>query len=98
MTAANFSQVKLILAFVVFSALALLALPGPRSPRFGCQPTIMQPCANATVRASHQATAPSKSTRADKDNGAKDHSPRIRLDSDTEFKFGTGAIGLGRKF
>ena len=39
------------------------------------------------------------STQADDDsNEPKDHSPRIPLDKDTTFQFGTGGIGLGRKF
>jgi hypothetical protein len=81
-----------------FSALALLATHDRACAQAGCQPTLMQPCTNAPARASNPATGQKKSTQAEEDNGPKDHSPRIRIDGDTEFKFGTGGIGLGRKF
>jgi hypothetical protein len=92
------TRVELAVTSAILSASVLLAAPGTASAQAGCQPTIMQPCTNAPARANNPATGQKKSTRADEDNGPKDHSPRIRLDSDTEFKFGTGGIGLGRKF
>ena len=65
----------------------------------GCQPTIMQPCAKP--QASPNSSQPSQragNAKTDDSNQPIDHSPRIKLDRDTDFKFGTGGIGLGRKF
>ena len=80
-------------------AAALLANIGAAGEAFaqaGCQPTIMQPCAKVPDKASNQ---PARSTTQSGDTGEpKDHSPRIRLNNDTDFKFGTGGLGLQRKF
>jgi len=92
------TRVELAVASAIFAASALLATPDRAVAQAGCQPTIMQPCTNAPARTNNAATGQKKSTQADEDRGPKDHSPRIRLDSDTELKFGTGGIGLGRKF
>ena len=92
------TRVKLAITSAVSSALAVLAAPDCAFAQAGCQPTIMQPCTNAPARPSNPAASQKKSTQADEDREPKDHSPRIRLDNDTEFKFGTGGIGLGRKF
>jgi hypothetical protein len=92
------TRVNLAIACAVFAASALLAAPGRTFAQAGCQPTIMQPCTNAPAQPSNSAASRKKSPQAGEDNGPKDHSPRIRLDPDTEFKFGTGGIGLGRKF
>jgi hypothetical protein len=78
--------------------LALVAAPGNAVAQSGCQPTIMQPCANTPQKPS---TPPAKRTdgaRSDDSNDPKDHSPRVKIDQDTDFKFGTGGIGIGRKF
>lgn len=97
MTRVKFACVELAVASAVLAASTLLAAPGTAFAQAGCQPTIMQPCTNAPARTNDPATGQKKSTQAE-DSGPKDHSPRIRLDSDTELKFGTGGIGLGRKF
>jgi hypothetical protein len=88
----------LAVAFAIFSAAVLLAAPEAAFAQAGCQPTIMQPCADVPARTNNQATTQRKSTQAGDDKEPKDRSPRIKLDSDTEVKFGTGGIGLGRKF
>jgi hypothetical protein len=85
-------------AFAIFSAAALLAVPETAFAQVGCQPTIMQPCTDAPARTNNQAGTQRKSSQTDDDKEPKDRSPRIKLDSDTEVKFGTGGIGLGRKF
>jgi hypothetical protein len=92
------TRVKLAVACAVFSAPALFAAPEIALAQAGCQPTIMQPCTDASARPNNAATGQKKSTPADDDRGPKDHSPRVRLDNDTELKFGTGGIGLGRRF
>ena len=94
------SRVQLVVTSAAFSALALVALPDHAFAQAGCQPTIMQPCTNVPPRTNAQAPNRKNTARADDDNDRepKDHSPRIKLDSDTEFKFGTGGVGLGRKF
>jgi hypothetical protein len=84
----------------VLSAVVLLALVGAggeASAQAGCQPTITQPCA-PTPKPANQAAKRTGSSRADDSNEPKDHSPRIKIDEDTSLKFGTGGIGLGRKF
>ena len=89
-------RIQLTVASIFFVA---LAAPDGAVAQTGCQPTIMQPCTNAPARASNQAPNQKRSPQVDDDNSAaKDHSPRIKLDNDTEFKFGTGGIGIGRKF
>jgi len=91
-------RVQLAVAFAVVSALALVAAPECAFAQAGCQPTITQPCTNPPPRA--PSANPRSTARANDDNDREptDHSPRIKLDNDTEFKFGTGGIGLGRKF
>ena len=79
--------------------LVALAAPNGAVAQTGCQPTIMQPCTNAPARPSNPAPNQKRSLQADDDsNTPKDHSPHIKLNDDTEFKFGTQGIGLGRKF
>jgi hypothetical protein len=93
------SRIELtVAASAVLAASAILAASPRAVAQAGCQPTITQPCANAPARANNPAPGQRKPGQADDDGGPKDHSPRIRLDRDTEFKFGTGGIGLGRKF
>ena len=78
-------------------SLMLLGGAGEAFAQAGCQPTIMQPCAKVPDKASNQAGT--KNFGQKDDTGEpKDHSPRIRLDHDTDFKFGTGGLGLQRKF
>ena len=82
--------------------LATLGIAGQASAQGGCQPTITQPCATAPdKRAAERPGVPSPAARrpdAAQSDEPKDHSPRIKLDRDTDFKFGTGGIGIGRKF
>ncbi len=86
------------LAALATIALAMLDAAGSASAQAGCQPTISQPCAKGPDRTSDQPVKAKGAARSDGGNETKDHSPRIQLDRDTEFKFGTGGIGLGRKF
>jgi hypothetical protein len=76
----------------------VLGAPGGAFAQAGCQPTIMQPCAKVPDKASNQAARTKNAGRSDDAVESKDHSPRIRLDQDTDFKFGTGGLGLQRKF
>jgi hypothetical protein len=64
----------------------------------GCQPTIMQPCAPTPNKATAPTPKRKDSAQSDDTSEPKDHSPRIPVDKDTDLKFGTGGIGLGRKF
>jgi len=83
----------------ILSAAILLALLGATGDAFaqaGCQPTISQPCAKTADRPGNP-TSPARRTNAQSDE-PKDNSPRIKIDKDTDFKFGTGGLGLQRKF
>jgi hypothetical protein len=81
-----------------FSAGILMALQcsGAAVAQTGCQPTITQPCARPAAKPADQSSR--RKTTTDDTSEPTDHSPRIRLDRDTDVKFGTGGIGLGRKF
>ncbi len=92
------AMIRNLVAFATAIVLAMLGAPGSASAQAGCQPTIMQPCAKAPDKATDQTAKPKGAARFDDSSEPKDHSPRIQLDRDTEFKFGTGGIGLGRKF
>jgi hypothetical protein len=83
----------------ILSAL-LLALPGASGAfaQAGCQPTLTQPCAKTPNKPGNQPSQRTNAARTDDTNEPVDHSARIKVDRDTEFKFGTGGIGLGRKF
>jgi hypothetical protein len=89
---------RVTLAF--WGALSLIVLgAGPALAQAGCQPTITQPCKPADKPNAPSPNAAAKRTSdQDDSNEPKDHSPRIKLDQDTDFKFGTGGIGIGRKF
>lgn len=78
----------------------LLALPGASGAfaQAGCQPTLTQPCAKTPNKPGNQPSQRTGAARAGDTNEPVDHSARIKVDRDTEFKFGTGGIGLGRKF
>ena len=82
--------------------LATVGVGGQASAQSGCQPTITQPCATAPdKRAAEKPGVAGPAARrpdAAQSDEPKDHSPRIKLDRDTDFKFGTGGIGIGRKF
>ena len=81
--------------------LATLGIGGEASAQSGCQPTITQPCATAPDKrtADKPGTSPTaRRPETGQSDDPKDHSPRIKLDRDTDFKFGTGGIGIGRKF
>jgi len=85
----------------VLLSLLALAIAGASGAfaQSGCQPTIMQPCAKPQNKPStNQSPRRSGNAKAEEPNDPIDHSPRIKLDRDTDFKFGTGGIGLGRKF
>jgi len=78
--------------------LAIAGAPGAFA-QAGCQPTIMQPCAKPQTRPNGSQTLQrAGNAKTDDSNEPIDHSPRLKLDRDTDFKFGTGGIGLGRKF
>jgi hypothetical protein len=86
----------------VLSAL-VLAMVGTSgaSAQIGCQPTLTQPCAKPANKPNNPNNPPSPRTnasRSDDSNEPIDRSPRIKVDQDTDLKFGTGGIGLGRKF
>ena len=57
-----------------------------------CQPTLTQPCAAPPKKPTDQRPA------AKADEEPIDHSKRIRIDKDTDFNFGLGGFGLGRRF
>jgi hypothetical protein len=90
---------RIHLAAAVVAASAVLAGSGGAAAQSGCQPTIMQPCTNQPTRPNGQPPGQRNSAQADEDKGEpRDHSPHVPLDKDTDFKFGTGGIGIGRKF
>jgi hypothetical protein len=91
-------RIHLLISSAAVGGLALVALPDHARAQAGCQPSIMQPCTNAPVRPNNAAPGPKSPVRTTDDDRDKDHSPRVQIDRDTEFKFGTGGIGLGRKF
>jgi hypothetical protein len=85
----------------ILSAAMLLVMLGAAGDAFaqaGCQPTITQPCAKTSDKPSPQLPKRTNAARPDEPNEPIDHSPRIKIDKDTDFKFGSGGIGLGRKF
>jgi hypothetical protein len=86
---------RVILAAVLF---ALLGATGEAFAQAGCQPTIMQPCAKPSDKAGNAAASRIRSPSQTDNGEPKDNSPRIRLNQDTDFKFGTGGLGLQRKF
>jgi hypothetical protein len=87
--------------FSTVIALALLGMAGTAGSALaqtGCQPTITQPCPKPVEKPAWQAPKRANAATSDQSNQPIDHSPRIRLDKDTDFKFGTGGLGLQRKF
>jgi hypothetical protein len=85
-------------AFAAAIVLAALAAADQAAAQAGCQPTLTQPCAKASSKTTGQPSARKSAAESDDPNAPKDHSPRIKLDQDTDFKFGTGGLGLQRKF
>jgi len=81
---------------LIAAALVLVGTAGAAFAQTGCQPTITQPCAKPADKPAPQ--PPKRTTATDQSNQPIDHSPRIRLDKDTDFKFGTGGLGLQKKF
>ena len=77
---------------------AVLGAAEKAAAQAGCQPTLTQPCAKTPGKATNEPAARKSSAESDDPNAPKDHSPRIKLDQDTDFKFGTGGLGLQRKF
>lgn len=92
------SRVAMFRVVLAAVALVLLGGAGEALAQAGCQPTIMQPCAKVPDKASNQAAKMKNSGQSEDTGEPKDRSPRIRLDQDTDFKFGTGGLGLQRKF
>jgi hypothetical protein len=78
--------------------LGLLGAADKAAAQAGCQPTLTQPCAKAPGKTTNQPAARKSAAETDDSSEPKDHSPRIKLDQDTDFKFGTGGLGLQRKF
>jgi hypothetical protein len=95
-------EVAMLRMCVAAIVLATLGAGGHASAQTGCQPTITQPCAAAPDKRAAEKPGVSSPAARRPDSGQsdepKDHSPRIKLDRDTDFKFGTGGIGIGRKF
>ncbi len=87
---------RMLAALAAALVLAALAESNRASAQAGCQPTLTQPCAKPPDRPADQTAK--KAGRSGDATEPKDHSPRIQLDKDTEFRFGTGGIGLGRRF
>ena len=86
-----------LLAVPAVTLIVLAGATGEASAQAGCQPTIMQPC--TTVQPQKPVVQPTKRTTGDvPSDEPKDHSPRLKIDQDTEVKFGTGGIGIGRRF
>ena len=80
---------------------ALLGTTGLSSNTFaqtGCQSTITRPCPKGAEKPTWQAPNRGGAAPSDQSSAPIDHSPRIQLDKDTDFKFGTGGLGLQRKF
>ena len=88
---------RVMLAVLCVLALAIPGASGALA-QAGCQPTLTQPCAKVPNKSSNQPSQRANAARTDDTNEPVDHSARIKVDRDTEFKFGTGGIGLGRKF
>jgi len=88
------------IAMILPAAAVLAALSADAFAQVGCQPTITQPCTKTPpARVDNQPSRSSRQTGGTNDaDETKDHTPRIRLDSDTDLKFGTGGLGIGRKF
>src|SRR5262249_8362855 len=78
--------------------LALVGATGAAFAQAGCQPTIMQPCAPAPNTPTTQQPTRKDAAQATDPTEPKDPRPRIKVDKDTDLKFGPGGIGLGRKF
>jgi hypothetical protein len=77
---------------------ALTGAPGAIA-QVGCQPTLTQPCARPQSKpGTDQPGQRGGAAKANDTNEPTDHSARIKLHGDTDFKFGTGGIGIGRKF
>ena len=89
---------RMLPAFAAASLLAALGAIDRAAAQAGCQPTLTQPCAKPTSKAANQPPGRKSAGETDDSSEPKDHSPRIKLDQDTDFKFGTGGLGLQRKF
>ena len=86
------SLLLLALCFALLGDSAALA-------QVGCQPTLTQPCAKPQTKPGASQPSPRpNAAKTDDANEPIDHSPRLKVDRDTDLKFGTGGIGLGRKF
>lgn len=85
-------------ALAVLIATLLVGGTGTAFAQVGCQPTIMQPCAKPADKPNSPAAKRTDAARSDNSDEPKDGSPRVKLNNDTDFKFGSGGFGLGRKF
>jgi hypothetical protein len=89
---------RMLAALSVAIVLAALGAADQAAAQAGCQPTLTQPCAKPSAKTTGQPPARKSAAESDDTNEPKDHSPRIKLDPDTDFKFGAGGLGLQRKF
>jgi hypothetical protein len=87
---------RLILVLLCASLLAIAVASGAVA-QTNCQSTLTQPCAKPQTKPSSQPSERSNAARTD-DNEPIDRSKRIKIDKDTDFNFGLGGFGLGRKF
>jgi hypothetical protein len=81
----------------VLLAVPLLVIAGSSGAlaQASCQPTQTQPCAKPQTKPADQSL---QRPAAKADEEPIDHSKRIRIDKDTDFNFGLGGFGLGRRF
>ena len=82
----------------VLRSVLLLAIAGASGAlaQANCQPTLTQPCAKPQAKAAGDQSSQRPAAKADEE--PIDHSKRIRIDKDTDFNFGLGGFGLGRRF
>jgi hypothetical protein len=81
----------------VLPAVLLLAITGGSGAlaQANCQPTLSQPCAKPQTKPTDQS---SQRPIVKADEEPIDHSKRIKINKDTDFNFGLGGFGLGRRF
>jgi hypothetical protein len=84
----------LFLALLLATAGASVAL----AQAGGCQPTLTQPCAKPQKPNADQSSQRPTAAKPDDKDEPIDHSKRIKIDKDTDFNFGLGGLGVGRKF
>lgn len=88
---------RLMSVLVSALLLATAGASGAAAQTGGCQPTLTQPCAKPQTKpASDQSSRRATGTKSDDE--PIDHSKRIKIDKETDFNFGLGGLGIGRKF